>query len=180
MKKLKYVFTAGDEVITRLGERGIIKEVYPREIPSRSYEEFLIQYDSGSTEFMSRSQHKQNFGSFYKIGNYIFGNVGTEVELGTNNIDEFAKLVAKNSFRTKVERLEMIVLIFPLKVYSILCSPNDSLPNHPYYIDEQEYRSFGDFLDSYSSRGAFISVDKAKAIKEIKRLYEEEGLTYEE
>ena len=73
---LHYPFKVGDEVITDDGKVGKIIDICKCDkCKERGFYEPEVEFDDGDTDYISISDKNDGFGSFYKIGSHIFGNL---------------------------------------------------------------------------------------------------------
>ena len=74
-----YTFKTGDQVITSDGRVGTIIDVCTCDrCKERGFYEPEVQYNNGETDYIMISAKKNWFKNFYKIGDYIFGNLDEE------------------------------------------------------------------------------------------------------
>lgn len=73
----EYKFKPGDKVITSLGETGIITRICKCDrCKARGFYEPVVLCDEESDYIdITDSDFKNGFKSFYRIGDYIFGNI---------------------------------------------------------------------------------------------------------
>lgn len=73
----EYNFKVGDEVITSTGEVGVIKDICDcKYCKERGFCEPQVETKIGNgTIYITDNDKRVNFRSFYKIGDYIFGNL---------------------------------------------------------------------------------------------------------
>lgn len=73
---LHHPFKVGDEVITDDGKVGKIIDICKCDkCKERGFYELEVEFDDGDTDYISISDKNDGFGSFYKIGSRIFGNL---------------------------------------------------------------------------------------------------------
>ena len=71
-----YVFNIGDEVITDVGEKGTIVDICECEsCKERGFCEPVWEDADGEWLWITDYEAEHGFRSFYKIGNYTFGNL---------------------------------------------------------------------------------------------------------
>ncbi len=73
---LHHPFKVGDEVITDDGKVGKIIDICKCDkCKERGFYELEVEFDDGDTDYISISDKNDGFGSFYKIGSHVFGNL---------------------------------------------------------------------------------------------------------
>lgn len=73
---LHHPFKVGDEVITDDGKVGKIIDICKCDkCKERGFYELEVEFDDGDTSYIEISDKNDGFGSFYKIGSHIFGNL---------------------------------------------------------------------------------------------------------
>ena len=74
-----YNFQIGDEVIMADGRTGTIESICDCEqCEERGFYEPTAKLNSGDTEWITKTDKDLDFHRFYKIGNYVFGNLYEE------------------------------------------------------------------------------------------------------
>lgn len=75
----EYDFKVGDEVITSIGEKGIICDICKCEAcQRRGFYEPKVKFNGTGGIYITNYDRDCGFKSFYKIGDYIFGNIDAE------------------------------------------------------------------------------------------------------
>lgn len=75
----RYMFKVGDKVITSDGRTGEITYICRCEnCTRRGFYEPTITFDDGTTGYIMISDKNNEFKSYYKIGNHVFGNIDEE------------------------------------------------------------------------------------------------------
>lgn len=73
---LNHPFKVGDEVITDDGKVGKIIDICKCDkCKERGFYELEVEFDDEDTDYISISDKNDGFGSFYKIGSHVFGNL---------------------------------------------------------------------------------------------------------
>lgn len=96
----EYNFKVGDEVITSTGQVGVIEDICDCEYcKERGFCEPQVETKIGNgTIYITDNDKRVNFRSFYKIGDYVFGNIDKESLLynmicAHKKLDELAKQI---------------------------------------------------------------------------------------
>lgn len=73
----EYKFKVGDEVITSIGETGVITGICKCDMCKRRgfYEPIVKCEDEDDYITITDTDFRNGFRSFYKIGDYVFGNI---------------------------------------------------------------------------------------------------------
>ena len=80
---LRYTFKVGDEVITDDGRVGIITDICGCErCKKRGFYEPVVEMKIGSQIYITDTDKKDGFISYYKIGDRVFGNIDDKYLLG--------------------------------------------------------------------------------------------------
>jgi hypothetical protein len=73
---LRYTFKVGDEVITDDGRVGVITDICDCErCKERGFYEPVVEMKIGSQIYITDTDKKNGFISYYKIGDRVFGNI---------------------------------------------------------------------------------------------------------
>lgn len=115
-------FKVGDEVITSTGEAGkIISFCTCQRCKERGFYEPTVKVEIGNNAiYITDNDKRNNFSSFYKIGDKVFG-----------NIDEDAIKDSIKSVKDQVDKLQsaLIELTSQLEVVNILKKKNKTIHN---------------------------------------------------
>lgn len=115
-------FKVGDEVITSTGEVGIITDICTcNKCKERGFYEPTVEVEIGNNSiYITDNDKRNNFSSFYKIGDKVFG-----------NIDEDAVKDSIKSAKDQIKKLrcELIELNSQLEMINILKKKNKTIHN---------------------------------------------------
>lgn len=90
----KYIFNIGDEVITDDGRVGKITSICDCErCKERGFYEPTVIFEDGHDNYITHWDYTDNFGGYYKIGNYVFGNL--DLDTVQNFIDRHEHMLQK-------------------------------------------------------------------------------------
>lgn len=79
LKMNKYEFNIGDEVITADGFCGEIINICECDrCKERGFLEPVVEWQDGNVDWITDWNLNNNFNNYYKIGDYIFGNIHLE------------------------------------------------------------------------------------------------------
>jgi hypothetical protein len=75
----KYIFHVGDEVITKHGRVGKITSICTCErCEERGFYEPTVDFGDGYYNYITHWDEEDEFSHYYKIGDYVFGNLDLE------------------------------------------------------------------------------------------------------
>ena len=108
---LRYTFKVGDQVITSTGEVGVIKDICTCDsCKKRGFYEPTIETQIGNWSiWITDSDKKNGFKSFYKIGGHIFGNIDEQcvlddIEYKKNSLRDIQKQLDELEIQLKTVR----------------------------------------------------------------------------
>ena len=86
----KYTFRVGDEVITDDGRVGKIATICKCDrCETRGFYELSVDFGTGYNNYITHWDYEDGFSGYYKIGDYVFGNLDLEtVENHISKIEE--------------------------------------------------------------------------------------------
>ena len=115
-------FKVGDEVITSTGEVGkIISFCTCQFCKERGFYEPTVEVEIGNNPiYITDNDKRNNFGSFYKIGDKVFGNIDEDT------VKDSIKSVKEQVYKL---RIELIELNLQLDVINVLKKKNKTIHN---------------------------------------------------
>ena len=94
----KYIFHVGDEVITEHGRVGKITSICTCErCAERGFYEPTVDFGDGYYNYITHWDEDDDYSHYYKIGDYVFGNIDLETvqDYINNHEARLAKLYAQ-------------------------------------------------------------------------------------
>ena len=115
-------FKVGDEVITSTGEVGKIIDICTCDkCRKRGFYEPTVEVEIGNNPiYITDNDKRNNFGSFYKIGDKVFGNIDEDT------VKDSIKSVKEQVYKLQSELIE---LTSQLEVVNILKKKNKTIHN---------------------------------------------------
>ena len=91
----EYIFNVGDEVIRDDGSVGRITSICTCDrCEARGFYEPTVDFDSGNMSYITDWDYKDGFSGYYKIGDYVFGNLES-LESKQNFIDRYEDILKR-------------------------------------------------------------------------------------
>lgn len=115
-------FKVGDEVITSTGEVGRITDICTcNKCKERGFYEPTVEVEIGNWSiYITDNDKRNNFSSFYKIGDQVFGNIDEDA------VKDSIKSVKEQVYKL---RIELIELNLQLDVINVLKKKNKTIHN---------------------------------------------------